>query len=623
MTNRRNYFTLVKFGVSEIKRKNLKQTYTLYTDWLNKNGPSFYKNKEAVYKEWKEIKIYEDQKKESNVDREIIFLKQNGFIKTNNTNNNGYNFVISEITINWDNNGQNLFFLKDIDYSFFQFLLKQKFLEKGKEKSAFVHIFKNLLHNKELNPDIIISNNYINEMKIGIINKDKNKILKLIKYKSGSPNKSNNKELNIFHIEKDSIRNSIIDLYIDFFLDKGKYEINLINEIKRYFNLIHNFNENSSGSKAKIASGLLELIFNKNSLDNYAISDLVKMKDHEIIAKINIKNDEDFLNRIKNKIIFSSYSDYKNLIMNHINCLSSLFDISKKNDILVFNVHDKSIEKFLLELTEKEEEILKLKVDRFYKKDELLHELNIKNLDNLGNIDWQTLDNINDKQINDCYTFEKIRAILNSISEAILIQKKDYNINKIQKIISNDEHVKGQVNWPTYYEFIIGITFLKKIYGETSQNWKNKIEKHLRLTIDGSLCPIRFAGAGRADIIFNDHDKISIIEPTTQLYRQVKHEHDSVIDHLENEIKKSSIKISYGFSILVAPKIEEKFMDSISGFNSKNDNKEILAFDNSSLIKILDSQYSNNNIWNLDFLQSLVASDFIIIDNKIEETELS
>lgn len=584
-------FCLIKFGVSEIKRKNIKQTYTLYTDWFKENNYYFHKNRENVFKDWKKLYIYEEAKKEPKITREISFLKKNGFAIIYKQNNQ-YCFKATDVSRKWSDNGQSLFYLKNIDYSFFQFLLKQKYIEFNKEKSAFVHIVKNLLINKKITSSLIISNSYIDEIKKMISNKNEEGILNLVKYNSGSPNNGLN----------DKKRDLITKLYINYYFEKKDNEKKLVQEIKGYLKSIK-----------KPANGLLELIFNKKNNDDfdYGKKALIDLSDDEIKNKITIKNDNDFLDRIKNKIIAGSYPDYKNLIINHINCLSSFFDISKKDNEWIFNVHDIDVEKFLHKLVEKENDILKLEVEKFYEKNELLEKLNITINENKK---WNSIDERNDFSINKEYTYNNIKKIINKISQAIETKTNEYNFEKIKSIINNDNHIKGQVNWPTYYEFIIGMIFLKKTYGEYSTNWKEKIDKHLRLTIDGSLCPIRFAGGGKSDIFFLQKNIISIIEPTTQLYRQTKQEHDSVKSHLNDEISKNQEKKCYGLAIIVAPKIEETLVDSFCGFNNKNKYKQILLFDNNSLIDILN-YYDNQKIWDIDFLKSLIASDFINNDN--------
>lgn len=607
MSDKKKKFSLIKFGVSEIKRKNLKQTYTLYTDWIIKQSMPINKNKYEIFDEWKKQNIYEEQKKEKNIGREISFLYNNGFIldlDNLETCNKNISFKPSEISCKWSTNEETLFYLKNIDYSFFQFLLKQKYWENNKKKSAFVHIIKYLLINEKLTPDIIISDNYIKFIKQIIFSKNKASIMTLIKYNSGSPN--NKDYMDKKRNKNDELRDDIVESYVEYYFEKNIKESDLINKIIEYFKII----QNTQTKKANISSGLLELVFNKKEGDNlklYKINNLVKWTYQQIKNKIYIKNDDNFLERVKNRIIMGSYSDYKNLIVNHINCLSSLFDI---NDKLIFTVRNNKIKKFLFELIEKEDIILELKSEQFYTKKELISKLNIM-IDE--NNDWKDVNRRNDNRINECYTFSKMKQIINSISKSVLITGNGYNNKKVQDIIKNDEHVRGQVNWPTYYEFIVGIIFLKKIYGECSKNWREKMEKHLRLTIDGSLCPIRFASGGRSDILFWDKNKVYTIEPTTQLFRQTKHEYESILDHLDKEIKNSSINKCEGFSIVVAPKIEERFKETMS--NNQTKNIKLLCFDNASLIKILDSIHSKSCVWNLDFLSSLVAHDFIKLNS--------
>lgn len=605
MDNRNKEFSLIKFGVSEIKRKNLKQTYTLYTDWINEQGDCIDKKESDIFEEWKKITIYEEQKKDINIGREMNFLKSNGFIVNFKNIDKKNSFYNSGISKNWSNNNETLFYLKEIDYSFFLFLIKQKYWERNQEKSAFIHIIKYLLTNKKLEEDIIISNNYVEHIKNIVTNRDKKSIINLLKYKSGSPKIGGINRIDQY--KKDEIRDSIIILYTDYYFENKINEHCLIKKIMEYFKKVNSI------ANAKIASGLLELIFRKtkNNDFKYQIKSLAELSYEEIRMKIIIQNEDDFLQKIKNRIVMGSYSDYKNLIVNHINCLSSLFDISKKNNELIFTVHDEKVEKFLFELMEKENELLKLKIEKFYTKKELIEKLNIT-IDENNN--WENIDEVNDKRINEVYTLERIKNILDMITQAIATNGNTYNNKKIKDIIDSDAHVNGQVNWPTYYEFIIGIIFLKKTYGEYSKNWKDKIKRHLRLSVDGSLCPIRFASGGRADIFFKNDNMIYTIEPTTQLYRQTKQEYESVLDHLEKEIKNNPIEQCCGLSIIAAPKIESRLANTLSNHNSFNKNIQLLWFDNHSLIKILNSNHSNINIWKMDFLHSLTAYDFIKIN---------
>lgn len=606
MSKENNKYSLIKFGLSEIKRKNLKQIYTFYCYWIKSNSSKTISSNE-IFDNWKDIGVYEDAKKEAKISREITFLQNNylAAIESLKSDKNTYTIHSTEISDNWEND-EEFYSLSNIDFSFFQFMLKQKYKINGKDKSAFFSIFSYLIKNRKIMPDIIISDEYKNHIQNVIISNDYNNILKLVSYNSGST---------IEKRKKDELRDNLIKTFVGDYVSKEFTYKKSIISLNEYLEFLKKNNDE------KPADGILELILNNeksNDEKNFNYSKWKKGQEKEkIIEKIKIINKEDFVWRVIKRIIFGGYSSYKNLIINHINCLSCVFDINSKDE---FKIRDKNFEKALSNILQDEEKILSLKTEKFYSSKDLIRIFDLKYNNESKPLELQ---NENDRIINSVYSKKKLDQILKEINNAISGDKPRYKDNEINNIILNHEHIKGQVNWPTFYEFIIGMIFLKKEYGFESTNWKDKISKHLNLKIDGSLCPIRFAGAGITDISFNYNKGFCNIEPTTQLYRQTGHEYDSVIDHLEKTFNERGN--NYGISIIAAPVLEDKLEMAVDGWNNKKikENKQIILFDKNALSNFLNNDISlkeaSQQKW-IDFVEQLnkISKDeYIIYESKV------
>jgi hypothetical protein len=207
--------------------------------------------------------------------------------------------------------------------------------------------------------------------------------------------------------------------------------------------------------------------------------------------------------------------------------------------------------------------------------------------------------------INQYYSNEKLIILFNKLKD---VYREGYKGNKIEKIIKEHEHIKGKVNIPTFFEFIIGMAFLSKNKSKEDTNEKDYLEKHFHTKLDTNLCPIRFASGGKTDIYIEKKDEQLFlnIEPTTQLTNQTKMELDSVRSHLISAMNKN--QFPKGISIIVAPKIKKTLSQDIRGWNEDVKPKlEIKLFDIDLILEMLKS---DSDIFNF------------VINNKIEKNNL-
>lgn len=138
---------------------------------------------------------------------------------------------------------------------------------------------------------------------------------------------------------------------------------------------------------------------------------------------------------------------------------------------------------------------------------------------------------------------------VNNIRESIEEINKQENKNKLDELIDNhfsnlqliellknikdrdDAKIKKYLHWdcntPTVFEYIIGIVFYV-MNGKTGY-----IQNFLNMSIDADLLPRRFAGGGKADLVFNYDSHSALIEVTlSKKENQRKMELEPVSRHL-------------------------------------------------------------------------------------------
>ena len=573
-----NGYDLVKFGRSETKRSNIKQTYTLLIDAINENDNNWITDKE-FFDILKEKKYFLEEKKEIDITREKSIIKSllNLAVIEENKEEKKLKFISNEISKKWEYNkyNQKFFGLSSIDFSFFQALLKMRYKSNGEYKSSFFHILDQLTKKNKLKKNILIDLNYREIIKEIIDNKDIEKLKKILKLKSGSKNKLK-KELN----------DECIFTFLNIWKNNDENYSNLYNSINTIYK-----------NNLEFSDGISELIFGYKDNKKINIRHFYKMYPeenmNEFISQIK-KSISNIEARVIDKIISGSWNSYRHLIKNHLNSLDTIFEFNNKDEFKI-----KENFQYLIDTILKfgENRILELDKNKLYNPDELLHFFKLKNKKN-------TMPIVN--IINEYYSNEKLIILFNKLKNIYI--KGHKGNNKIETIIREHQHIKGKVDFPTFFEFIIGMAFLSKNKSKEDINEKDYLEKHFNTKLDTNLCPIRFAAGRKTDIYIekNDEQLFLNIEPTTQLTNQTSMELDSVRNHLISAINKN--QFPKGICIIVAPQIKETLSQDIRGWNEDEKPKlEIKLFDIDLILKMLKS---DSDIFNF------------VINNKIKENDL-
>lgn len=562
---------LIKFGRSEIKRTNIKQSYTYLIDLINKNSGKLL-SREDIVKQLKDEKFYKDEKKESNPNREISFINSSYFGQLE-LEGKKLKVTSNEISKNWDNEKYDLSFfgLTSIDFAFFQFLLKSTYKSNEKIKSSFFHLIKFLIEYKKIEKNMIISEELEKELKDDIFSKNINKLINKCTFKSGSSNQ-----------EVSSLSNELVNEFLNLW---HKDEEN-----PNYENIHIIINKIMDGKSIKFSSGISELIFGeKNKINSFAKYIKGMANNPEKINGFICDGINDIYNRVLSRIIAGSWGDYRYLIKSHLNALDNIFIINGNDEFFIAEKYQELINTII---NKGESTILKLEKNKFYSPSELLDFFGLKN---------QVIQTEKAVIIKKFYTIDKLKDLFKSIDKFIISKNNNhtYNTSGIYKIIQNHEHIKGKVDFPTFYEFISGMAFLSKQFEEKPNSFENENEiilKTFRGKLDTSLCPVRFAAGGRADVqIFSSEKRQFInIEPTTQLIDQTRMELCSVRNHLEKDWKvNNDKKLKLAKAIIVTTKNDKNIIDDLKGWNKKEGPKlEIKVYDIGLILKMLESEES-------------------------------
>ena len=202
----------------------------------------------------------------------------------------------------------------------------------------------------------------------------------------------------------------------------------------------------------------------------------------------------------------------------------------------------------------------------------------------------------------------------------LYIQKRD------DKKILNYKNIGWDSDVPTIFEYLIGI-FWYQISGK-----KGNLVEFLNLSLDSKLLPRRFAGGGKADIIYKYEDHHILIEATlSDKNTQRKMELEPVSRHL------GRYKIQNGkshYAIFIAPYLDPNVLVSfrsyknLTYYNPSNTQQftqglKIIQFNIDDIITIIDNRLTYEDINKIiDKSFNHNQSDGFIWYNKVLKLEL-
>ena len=212
----------------------------------------------------------------------------------------------------------------------------------------------------------------------------------------------------------------------------------------------------------------------------------------------------------------------------------------------------------------------------------------------------------------------------NNLKSTILKVKENKKIIRFKKLISGkfsdeeiikllnyindrkDEYVKNYIAWecdvPTIFEYIIGICWYK------ISGYKGNLSSFLNMSLDSSLLPVRFAGGGKADIVFKYDDHDLMIEVTlSKKENQRKMELEPVSRHLGRY--KLQNKGNH-YALFIASHLDPNVLvgfrsySKLKYYNTSNTNEftqnlQIIPLDISDIIQIIKSKISYESFYKL------------------------
>lgn len=559
----------IKFGVSEHKRSNYLNFYfSAANAFLNLIGVK--KNEtEKIYNQFLSCGVYERKKENKKISRELAFFKNKFPLYYLNDNDEIEITNLAKKIL--ENPNEKIFNGKTyLENALILYLIKQYPEENIKNNPFFCAI--DFAKEEKYNRKEFISKifklkseeikEFIKEIKEKI--KIKSLLDKYFKFLSGIPNVKKDNQIKKFQNKRDEL----IKILIENILFKESDEKLILDKL---YEFINEYKELRNLKKIKNFTKAYKKIFKLNE------KDLSKF-----ILDYESKNKEKYFNLIKNIDInyllenfyfVNKKGEYESLIQKYL--FQTDFFLNKKNKI---HINPKHIQ-YINDLEENYNEILKIKLDdeNIIKKFE---NLDIKNNNKNKDISIREI-------INEYYDEQFYNDFFEIIS---LSDEKNIN-QKLIKLGYENEHINGILDAPTIFEFVINLFFFKLFYKEdilnineiSDEELTNNFKESINTYLTTNLIPQRFASGNRSDAIFKKQ-KI-LIEPTLQIKRQVKHELNSITDHLK--------KIGYNSSILVAPKISKDFLPQVISYKHyDNYSWIILPFNVNMLIKIKNSNYS-------------------------------
>lgn len=554
-------FKAIKFGVSEHKRSNILDFYFAAAKSFKNLNNVNYDDNDQIYKELLKNKVYEKSKINKNIGREKTFFK-NRFPLYENIENKIKITKLSEKILNFSEkkifNGKSY-----LENSLIIFLIQSYPTRKIYENPFFYAI--NLAKNGNFSKEKFLQNIFeINKKKIYENLKEINRdelIKKYFKFKSGNPNPTKDKGLIEFHNKK----NKLIKLIVDYSYKKNneKEVIDYLYKFIKYYEILNN---------KKLISNLPKVFikifnFNKRKISIF-INDFEKNNLNKYFNFM--KENIDLIFLLENFYFLNKKNDYISLINKYL--FNTDFFIVINNFVKINKIY-----KIYIENLEKNyNEILKISL----KEDDII--------DELKKLDFK----------NDVNEFFSIRKIINlnynelffdSFFDIFINQENNVNNfnKKLMKLSLKNNHINGILDPPTFFEFTVNLFFFILFYKDKISNESKysddyltkEFEKCINTNLSTNLIPIRFASGNRSDAVFFK-EKI-LIEPSLQMKNQIKHELNSIINHLK--------KYNFNYSIFIAPEIEEDFL--IQTISYKYRDQIILPMSIKSLKKIKDSNF--------------------------------
>ena len=150
---------------------------------------------------------------------------------------------------------------------------------------------------------------------------------------------------------------------------------------------------------------------------------------------------------------------------------------------------------------------------------------------------------------------------------------------------TSQNNVLHQIDKPTRMEFLVAIVMKKAM--------KNAIVKP-NYKFDDEGIPFSHAGGNKADIIVNDGELWSNVEPTISNRRsfQAEHEISSIVEHLFNDIDETGDKNR--FALFIAPRVQQAAIERIE-FSRMCQNINIYAWEADDFVKFSQNVTSLND----------------------------
>ncbi len=211
-----------------------------------------------------------------------------------------------------------------------------------------------------------------------------------------------------------------------------------------------------------------------------------------------------------------------------------------------------------------------------------------------------------------------------NLKQSILKIKEAKKIQRFKKLISkrfsdediiklltsitkrDDKFIKSYLPWecdiPTIFEYIIGICWYK------ISDFQGDLSSFLNMSLDASLLPVRFAGGGKADIVFKYDTHDLMIEVTlSKKENQRKMELEPVSRHLGRYMLQNK---GNHYAIFVASHLDANVLVGLRSYsklryyNTSNTNEfvqnlQIIPLDISDIIQIIKSKMSYNTFYKI------------------------
>ncbi len=569
-------FEVVKFGQSEHKRSDLISFYisaAISFKEMEDKRLEIDQNKK-VYDILRKNNVLKKDKKVEKISREISFFSykekdNNSFplFKLNNKKIISTNLLKNILKYN-ENDSKKIFGKTYLEHSILFYLLKSGknkarknpllyAIELAKSESNDYDTFiKNVL---EMNIENIFDlyNNCIDDNQIKMFRKE------FAKCGSGIPGVNEDREIK----QLQELRDSIFFILFDNISNKQNYS--------KILDLVLKYNEYSKYKNKNINKAIKKFFGNDffKKINDANIHKDVLLQEIKIILRKN-----DIRNFIEKIYLGNKIKDYSYLLSSYFSLLN--FFVIENDVVKIDNINATLID-FIINNIEK--------IYLFdYINDDIFdfYENNLEKIPNNNEFEYSIKEII--KTYYNKQTFEEF-------FESI---KNNYDQNKITENVikyfskKRNSHIKGLIDGPTIYEFVINILFFSIFYNNDLNSSDNndsflnyEFRKSINTLLTSNFIPQRFASGGRPDAIFNEFNLI--VEPTLQLKGQIKHEVQSINNHLK------VAKINTG--LMIAPQIENDFFSMIYAFQEQFQHI-IIPINSKILLDIIRSNDSHNEL---------------------------